>query len=71
MTEEVEKAEKGTPFGVYLVATLTLIIQILSILREVVVFMGGEGRFVGVSVVVSLIILYYLRRNEVKRAFSK
>ena len=51
--------------------TITLVIQILSILREIVVFAGGEGRFVWFSVVVSLIILYYLRRNEVKQAFGK
>ena len=51
--------------------TVTLVIQILSILREIVVFAGGEGRFVWFSVVVSLIILYYLRRNEVKQAFGK
>lgn len=51
--------------------TVTLIIQILSILREIVVFAGGEGRFVLVSVVTSLIILYYLRRDEVKQLFGK
>lgn len=51
--------------------TITIIIQILSILREIVVFIGGEGRFVLVSIVVSLIILVYLRREEVRQAFGK
>ncbi len=51
--------------------SVTLVIQILSILREIVVFAGGEGRFALVSIGVSLIILYYLRRNEVKQAFGK
>ncbi|HIP73200.1 MAG TPA: hypothetical protein EYH05_17605 [Anaerolineae bacterium] len=51
--------------------TITLVVQVLSILREIVVFTGGEGRFVLTSVVVSLVILYYLRRDEMKQAFGK